>query len=71
MITNTSELRTDCKSLIDKSISNISFADNDIGKMIKGLDPNKAHGHDMMNIRMLKVCRDFFTNLYVLSLGLP
>ena len=26
--------------------------------MIKGLDPNKAHGHNMMSIRMLKVCGD-------------
>ena len=26
----------------------------DIGKVISDLDPNKAHGHDMISIRMLK-----------------
>ena len=25
-------------------------------KIIKNLDPNKAHGHDMIGIRMLKIC---------------
>ena len=24
--------------------------------MIKTLDPNKAHGHDMISIRMIKLC---------------
>ena len=51
-------LPTNCESLTDKSLSNISFTDNDIGKIIKSLDPNKAHGHDMMSIRMLKTCGD-------------
>ena len=55
LITNTCELPTICKSSTDKSLSNISFTDNDIGKIIKGLDPNKAHGHDIMSIRMPKL----------------
>ena len=25
-------------------------------KIIHNLDPNKAHGHDMISIRMLKIC---------------
>ena len=58
MIANTSELPTNCESLTDKSLSNISFTDNDIGKIIKCLDPNKAHGHDMISTCMLKICRD-------------
>ena len=56
MIANTSVLPTNCESVTDKSLSNISFTDNDIGKIIKSLDPNKAHGHDMMSIRILKIC---------------
>ena len=40
-------------SLTDKSLSNISFTGNNIGKTIKCLDPSKAHCHDMMSIRML------------------
>ena len=36
-----------------------SVTDNryiDIEKVIQSLDPNKAHGHDMISIRMLKIC---------------
>ena len=58
LITNTSELPTDYESLTDKSLSNISFTDNDIRKIIKGLDLNKAHGHDKMSKHMVKICGD-------------
>ena len=34
----------------------IIFDSEDNGKVISGLDPNKAHGHDMISIRMLKIC---------------
>ena len=34
----------------------ICFASDDILKIIKNLDPNKAHGHDMINIRIVKLC---------------
>ena len=27
-------------------------------KALRNLDPNKAHGHDMLSIRMLKICDD-------------
>ena len=36
----------------DKSISAITFSCDDIATLIKNLDPNKAHGHDVINIRM-------------------
>ena len=39
-----------------KKLSDIVFNREDIGKVISGLDPNKAHGHDMISIRMLKMC---------------
>ena len=42
----------------DKSLSNITFRENDIGKIISSLDSNKAHGHDMMSIHVLKISRD-------------
>ena len=58
MITNANELPTNYESLTGKFLSNISFIDNDIGKLIKGLYLNKAHGHDMMGIPNLKVCGD-------------
>ena len=40
----------------DKSLSNNTFTEKDIEKVIQSLDPNKAHGHDMISIRMLKIC---------------
>lgn len=38
------------------SLSTICFTSDDILKMIKNLDPNKSHGHDMIIIRMFKLC---------------
>ena len=32
------------------------FTSDDILKINKNLDPNKAHGHDMVSIRMIKIC---------------
>ena len=49
-------LPTNCESLTNKTLSNISFTDNDIGKIVKCLDPNKAQVHDMMSILMVKIC---------------
>ena len=39
-----------------KSLSTIHFTSDDILKIIKNLDPNKAHGHDMISIWMIKIC---------------
>ena len=39
-----------------ESLSTISFTSYDILKIIKNLDPTKAHDHDMVNIRMVKLC---------------
>ena len=36
----------------------ISFSNNDILKIIRNLEPNKAHGHNMISIRMVKICDD-------------
>ena len=33
-------------------LSSITFYTDDIAKMIQNLDPNKAHGHDQISIRM-------------------
>ena len=41
-----------------KSLSSFQFTANDIKSIINKLDPNKAHGHDMINIRMNKLCGD-------------
>ena len=42
--------------MTDNRLSSVSFSQNDIAKIIQNLDPNKAHGHDNISIRMLKIC---------------
>ena len=39
-------------------LESVYFSGNHIGVIIKKLDPNKAHGHHMISIRMLKLCED-------------
>ena len=36
----------------------VKFVNNDILKIIQNLNPNKAHGHDKISIRMLQLCDD-------------
>ena len=40
----------------ESSISSITFNCNDIATIIRSLDPNEAHGYDMISIHMLKTC---------------
>ena len=40
----------------NKSLNNITFNEGDILSIISNLDPNKAHGHDQISIRMLQIC---------------
>ena len=39
-------------------LESFHFSADHIGGIINKLDPNKAHGHDMISIRMLKLCGD-------------
>ena len=57
LIKKTSVLPTICENLTDKFLSNITFTDNDIRRIIKGLYPNRAHDHDMISICILKLCK--------------
>ena len=44
--------------LTEKRLSTVKFVSNDILKIIQNLNPNKAHGHHKISIRMLKICGD-------------
>ena len=44
----------------DKSLSDVDFLTEDIKNIISKLGSNKAHGDDMVNIRMLKLCHKSF-----------
>ena len=41
-----------------ESLTKMDFSSNDILKIIKNLEPNKAHGHDMIGIRMVNIYDD-------------
>ena len=56
IIQNSSKLPLTLNKKTNNSISSITFNRNDIATIILSLDPNKAHGYDMISIRMLKIC---------------
>ena len=56
LMNNSSKLPLTFLKRTDKFISLISLSSKDIARIIRDLDPNKAHGHDMISIRMLKIC---------------
>ena len=56
LISNSNNLPSHIKYLTDDRLSFISFSHDKIAKVIQNLDPNKAHGHDNISIRMVKVC---------------
>ena len=42
--------------MTDNRLISVSFSQHKIAKVIQNLEPNKAHGHENISIRMLKVC---------------
>ena len=51
-------LTTSPKYLTDKRLCAITFSAENIEKIKQSLNPNKAHGHDNLRIRMLKLRGD-------------
>ena len=56
LLSNNSVLPTNLLQLTNKYLYLIHFLSSDIAKIISHLDPNKAHGHDMLSIRMINLC---------------
>ena len=56
LVNNNSKLPSVLTKKTCKSLSSVEFSTYDILKIIRNLYPNKAHGHDMISIRMLKIC---------------
>ena len=51
----------------NETLSSLEIIASDIGKIIKALKVNKAHGHDEISIRMLKLCESAITEqLYLI-----
>ena len=58
-LANNSILQTNQILYTQNTHNTLSNFDNDCGKVLKlinGLHPHKAHGHDGISIRMLKLC---------------
>ena len=56
LITNNSMLPSELKLLTEHTLTSCDFSETDILRIINNQDSNKAHGHDMISIRMLKLC---------------
>ena len=56
VINNGSSLLSELLLKTDNFLSNITFSSDEILKIIKNLDSEKAHGHDRVSIPMIKVC---------------
>ena len=56
VVSNNSELLVTLIKKTRESLSTINHSTDDILKIIRNLDPNKAHGHDMNSIRMINIC---------------
>ena len=54
--TNNSELPKDLLFLTEKRLSHVQISNENIIKIINNLEPNKDHRHDMISIRMSKLC---------------
>ena len=56
VLENTSVLPQESIPLTQNNLSFFEFTNDDVLKLIRGLDETKAHGHDGISIRMLKLC---------------
>ena len=56
LLKNISTLPNTCSKHTNNILDTIIFSKEDIYKMTKNLDPKKGHGHDMISIRMIKLC---------------
>ena len=56
MISNSGELPPNLHFTTKKCLDTLNFSNNDIETIIQNLDPNKAHVHDKISIRMINIC---------------
>ena len=54
LMSNSSKLPSNFTLYTDNRLSTVTFSQDDIGKTIRSLNANKAHGHDNIRIQMLK-----------------
>ena len=57
-LNNSSSLPSSLDFETEARLTSINFSANDILKIIRSLDINKAHSHDDISVRMVKICDD-------------
>ena len=57
LLSNNSVSPTDLPQLTNKCLDSIHFSSSDIAKIIRRLDPNKAHRHDILSIQMIRISK--------------
>ena len=62
LVDNTGKLMTNSFKRTNNLLSTILFTKDDFAKTTKNLNPNKAHGYDVISILMLKICGDSIWN---------
>ena len=65
IIDDSSGLPLNFKKNSEKSISAITVTCDGIATLIKNLDPNKAHGHDMINVSCWSYAENLFVNCLI------
>ena len=55
LISSSSELSFNLHSTTEKPLDTLNFSNKDTEKIIQNLDSNKAHSHDKISIRMIKI----------------
>ena len=56
LLNNSNVLHNNLAKLTNVSLDTVNFSTGGISKIINNLDLDKAHGHDMLSIRMIKLC---------------
>ena len=56
LINNNIQLQRTFSYKTNERLSSVKITDDDILKIIAKLYPNKAHGHDKISIRIIKIC---------------
>ena len=56
LVSSNSVLPSEFTYLTKKYIQSINFSESNVIKITKALDANKAHGHDNISVRMIKLC---------------
>ena len=64
LVENTTKLPGNFFKRTNNLLSTILFTKDVIAKIIKNLNPNKAHGFDMISIHTIKICNDSILKLF-------